>query len=145
MKPLQHLLVVHVKAGRALDGQPCFPLYMSDFVYLSKATRADLLPAAKLGGIKVPQQPHIPMGSVGEVHIQVWRNLSVKCKEEQETLPSNVSATILGELNTHTHTSRHTPTRRPALLLSMTASLFLLLVYLFLHGSAHHTAPPPNH
>lgn len=47
---------------------------MPDFVYLSKSTRADTPPAAKLGAIKGPQQAHIPVRRIWDIHIHVGEN-----------------------------------------------------------------------
>lgn len=66
---LCNLLFIHMKAGRALDRQPCFPLYMPDFVNLSESTWADFLPVAELGAVESPQQPHIPVRRIQGVHI----------------------------------------------------------------------------
>lgn len=66
-----HLLFIHMKAGRALDRQPCFPLYMPDFVYLSKSTWAYFLPVAELGAVERPQQPHVPVRRLQGVHPSV--------------------------------------------------------------------------
>lgn len=66
-----HLLVINMEAGGALDSQPCFPLHVPDFVYLSKSTWAYFLPAAKLRGVKGPQQAHVPLWRIQDVHLGV--------------------------------------------------------------------------
>lgn len=49
-----------MQAGRALDGEPCLPVDVADFVNLPEAARADLLPADELAGVEGLQQPHVP-------------------------------------------------------------------------------------
>lgn len=93
---LKHLLVIYMKAGRALDSQPCFPLFVPDFVYLSKATWSYFFPAAKLRGIKGPQQPHIPMWRIWDVHILAERTTS-RVNSSLILLPD----TICGSEHTH--------------------------------------------
>lgn len=62
-----------MKARRALDSEPCFPLNMPYFVYLSKSTWANFLPAGELRRIKGPKQSHIPMRWIGNVHTRAGK------------------------------------------------------------------------
>lgn len=57
------LLLIHMDAGRTLDGEPGLPVKVPHLIHLAEPSRADLLPAAELALLEGLEQPHGPGGT----------------------------------------------------------------------------------